>query len=175
MPKILYHASPRRDLEEIRPGNKTHRDPKEGPQIFAAPNPAIASMFMFESDGSWALSGKHNGVPYVVIHGDREEFMKRDRGGIIYELPNDGFSCDLTKGLGKDEWTCSNNVRPSGKKEYASALDAMLESGVQVYFVDQQTFNDMKSDEKEHGFGIIKTLTSENQRKGKNVVLFESK
>jgi hypothetical protein len=56
LPKALYHASPRRDLEEIRPGRRTMRDPSEGSAVFAAPDRAVASMFLFESDGSWVMS-----------------------------------------------------------------------------------------------------------------------
>lgn len=47
----------------------------------------------------------------------------------------------------------------------------MIENGVQVYFVDKPTFKKIQGAE-DHGLSILKTLESENQRRGKNVVEF---
>ena len=53
-PSILYHASSNRGVEEFKPRNKSIRDAKEGPVIFATPDFGLAATFMVDtSDGSW--------------------------------------------------------------------------------------------------------------------------
>jgi len=44
----------------------------------------------------------------------------------------------------------------------------MIENGVQVYFVDQATFSELKK-APDHGLSILKKLESENQKRGQNV------
>ena len=71
-----------------------------------------------------------------------------------------------------DEWYSKEKVKPLRQIEYASALDAMIENGVQVYFVEPETFKKIREAE-DHGFSIIKNLESENQRRKTNIVSFE--
>ncbi len=169
-PKALYHASPVADLEQIEPRNKTIRDPAEGSAIFATPDRALATVFLASSTDRWSSSGKINDIPYFLVAQDRNAFMHADKGGTIYELPADAFSCDPEKGLGKDEWVCDRTVRPKTKEVYPSALDAMIENGVQVYFVDEATLKRFQSGEYEKA---LIGIASENQRRGINVRSFE--
>lgn len=173
-PKILYHASPNGEIDELEPRKESVRDEKEGPVVFATPNKAVATFFLIKSTDRWVNSGKHNGIPYVVIRENREHFIKTDKGGTIYELPSEGFTCEPHKGLKSDEWTHQGKVKPTGKTTVPSALDAMVDTGVQVYFVDQETFDRIQADKKEHGMRILMGLQSENQRREKNVRQFES-
>ncbi len=113
--------------------------------------------------------GKSNGVPYILISKDRDAFIEEDKGGVIYELPSEGFSFDPHKGMGEDEWTHKGAVQPTSKQEYSSALDAMIEQGVQVYFVDQATFQRFREDAEGKMFD---ELTSENQQRGMNIRSF---
>ncbi len=49
----------------------------------------------------------------------------------------------------------------------------MIENGVQVYFIDRETLDRMKSAE-DHGMGILKDLQSENEKRGQNTMnMFE--
>lgn len=81
-----------------------------------------------------------NGVPYVVIK-DKNLFTKLDKGGSVCKLSSDSFGCDLNKGMGGVEWTSKENVKPIDKVNYDSTLTAMLDNGLQVYFIDNYTFN----------------------------------
>jgi len=166
-PSTLYHASSNRNIEEFTPRDEKVRDPEEGPGIFATPDKAIASIFIVPTDDRWVGSGKHNGVPYITIS-DRTRFAELDHGGAIYELPSNSFVNDPNKGLGIDEWFSPDPVRPLGKEEYQSGLEAMIQFGVQVYFTDPETYNAMRK-ANDHGYEMLKGLTSENQHRGMNI------
>ena len=74
--------------------------------------------------------------------------------------------------MGEFEWISRQSIKPTEKVVYESALDAMIDNGVQVYFVDKETFEKIKESE-DHGVGIIKTLESENQKRGVNIISLE--
>lgn len=167
-PDKLYHASSNRSIEKLAPRSEKIRDESEGPRVFATPDKRIASIFMASTDDSWTNSGAFNGIPYIVIS-DRERFEKLDNGGAIYHLPNTTFESDPMKGLGELEWTSRENVEPTDKEEHESALKAMIDHGVQVYFVDAKTFADINASD-DHGLSILKSLESENRRLGTNDV-----
>lgn len=168
-PPFLYHGSAHGDIEELEPKAKTYRDLAEGDLIFATPDLAVATIFLTKARHQG--SGLFGEIPYAYIIGSREEFIKNDNGGHIYVLPSETFVCDPKKGLGVYEWASREKVKPVRKIEYPSALDAMLENGVQVYFVDGETYQKIKQS-KDHGLSIFRELESENQKRGINVRQF---
>ena len=101
---------------------------------------------------------------------DKKHFMRRDKGGSIYKFNSESFASHPHRGMGEDEWVSKDPVTPVEKNDVESALEAMIENGVQVFFVDKKTFNSIKHDA--DSFDIIRTLESENKRRGKNVVEF---
>lgn len=181
-PPVLYHASFNRNIEVLEP-RKSSRDPEEGDIVFGAPDLAFATMFLVESDDSWTIKGKI-GKKYMMIIGDKERFEGKDKGGSIYVLPNKSFECDQGKRMGKCEWHSKESVKPIDKIEYPSGLDAMIENGVQVYFVNKEFFRDIRkateranmcdsekeySQEVKHDLEILKrleSLESENKQRG---------
>jgi len=162
-PTVLYHGSPHGGIEELEPRSEKTRDSNEGPVIFASPSLAIAITFTANT----RASGFINDTPYVIIVGDREEFIRNDNGGHVYILPSDNFVFDHQKGMGMYEWTTKVKVRPIDKIEFSSSLDAMLENEVQVYFMEEETYKNLD----DHHAGLEK-LESENQRRGVNVKKF---
>lgn len=169
-PSILYHASANTNIEEFEPRNRKVRDVKEGPIIFATPDKTYASMFLAPTDDSWSAKGRHDGVFYQVIS-DRKRFQQIDKGGAIYNLPPETFETDLNKGAGELDWTSKVAVKQIDKKVFKSALETMMDLGVQVFFVDKLTFEAIQSSN-DHGYTILQTLQSENQRLGKNIQRF---
>ncbi len=169
-PQFLYHGSPHRDLEVIEPRRKSHRDPEEGELVFATQDIGLASVFMANSRHYGC--GRFNETKYCYIVEHREEFILRDKGGHIYVLSSDGFENDPNKGLGEYEWTSKQKVKPKEKIEYPSSLDAMLENGVQVYFIDKETHKKIEQSN-DHGYSILQDLQSENQRRGINIKEFK--
>lgn len=172
-PQVLYHASPYRDIEEFEPRAHSVRDPEEGPVVFATPSEVYASMFLVRTDDRWSEKGRFNSIYYTVIN-DRQRFEEMDKGGSIYVFPSDTFETDENKSMGSTEWTSKEPVKPLRKKDYDSGLEAMLEHGVQVYFVDTETWLKIK-DSDDHGFSILLKQQSENQKRGINYIPLDGK
>jgi len=155
-PPVLFHASRNQDIDVFEPRAEKTRDENEGPQVFGTPSRAMASIFLVESDDSWVESGAMDGVPYIVIS-DEERYKNLDTGGVIYSLPNDTFENDPEKGLRELEWTSSEPVVPSEKEFVSSALEDMVEQGVKVFFVDKETWEEIKN-APDGGESMVKSL-----------------
>ena len=174
-PKFLYHGSPHVDIEEFEPRISPGGE-KYGALVYASPDLAAASIFMLKTDRSWSASrfsftGRYD-VLCAIITEPREDFIKHDVGGHIYVLPSDTFETDPNRGLKEKEWASKVKVKPVQKLEFKSALDAVIENGVQVYFVDSEIYEKMESS-KDHGQEILKNLESENQKRGVNIKKLE--
>lgn len=168
-PSVLYHASRVSGIKEFTPNRGNYRDENEGAVIFSTPDKALASAFLVEGHGDhWMQIGFYGGIPVVIINADREEFIKNDKGGVMYAFSSDTFDYDPNKGMGEKEWTSQESVKPLSEEKYTSALDAMIENGAQVYFVDKKTFDDINNSDN-HGYNILIGLTSENERNNKNI------
>lgn len=152
-PKVLYHASSNRGIEVFEPRIGKRRDENEGAQVFATPSKAMATIFLVETDDGWTKSGSMDGTPYIIIS-DKERFESLDNGGTIYSLPSDSFETDLEKGLQELEYTSRESVVPTDGESFDSALEAMLENGAKIYFVDQETFQKIQ-DSNDHGESIM--------------------
>ncbi len=156
-PSVLYHASRSKNVTEFEPRAETVRIPEEGPLVFGTPDVAYASCFIVPTADSWTQVSVFDNSLHVMIISDQKRFKKLDKGGSIYFLPSDSFETDPEKSPSAREWTSKNPVKPSDKKDYKSGLQAMLENGVEVYFVEKETFDRIqKSDD--HGLKILKTL-----------------
>lgn len=160
-PDVLYHASPDSEIEVFEPRQDKVRDPLEGPVVFATPDRAFATCFLVPTDDSWARISRfsENGVPgsWKVIVSDRDRFKQLDHGGSIYHLPVDTFNSDTRYSMGETEWTSREAVTPIGKEDFESGLTAMRDAGVEVSFVDEQTFKDIVESD-DHGKAIIESL-----------------
>lgn len=172
-PKVLYHASASTEIDEFEPRAESYRDPDEGPVVFGTPDKAYASMFIVPVDDRWAQIATLEGVNCIVIS-DRERFERLDKGGAIYSLPSDNFMSDTEKDKPKQEWVSNTKVSPSDKVLYKSGLDAMIKNGVQVYFVDRDTFDQIKK-AKDLGIKILNSIQSENQKLGSNIMKLPTK
>lgn len=165
-PAVLYHASSNRNIEVLEPRAESVRSESEGPVVFATPDIAEASKFLVPSGDTWTKKGKFGDVHYTVIS-DKQRYEERDRGGTIYHLRANTFEQDKTKGT-RTEWTSKVPVIPFGRDDFESGLQAQLDYGVQVYFVDTDTFAQIETSI-DHGDAIIRSLVSENQIRNVNV------
>ena len=172
-PAVLYVSAQIPNIKELAPMEGNYRDESEGPVIFSTPDKALASVFLVEGHGDhWMQIGFFGDIPVVVINASREGFIKNDKGGIMYSVPSDNFDFDPSKGMGEKEWTSNKPVKPLSEIKYPSALDAMIENGVQVYFVDKKTFDAINNSDN-YGYGILVGLASENEKRGKNIKLLK--
>lgn len=161
--KFLYHASPQCNLKVIEPRKNTAPTGfKEGPVVFATDNFAFSTNFLVPHDDSWANGGAFGDVLYFVIS-DRKRFEKADKGGCVYLISSKGFT-----NYNKREWFTRKPVKTNGKVHFNSGLDAMIITGVQVYFVNTQTYFDIQN-AKDHGVSILNSMKSENEKRGLRV------
>lgn len=164
-PPVLYHASNNPNIEVFEPRVESVRDKDEGPMVFATPDKAFATCFIVPTSGSWVKIGRFSEPgrvgPWHVVISDKTRFSELDKGGAIYELSSDGFSTDPNKGVGASEWVSPSAVKPITHEQVQSGLQAMLDAGVQVYFVDQATFEQIRQSD-DHGKVIIDSLTPYN-------------
>ena len=135
--------------------------------VYATSELTDAIMFLQKTDLTGHFIIDDEKIAYAIIVGDREKFAERDAGGYIYVLPSDKFEPSPHKGM-SNEWVSKEGVKPVEVKEYNSALDAMLENSVQVYFVNDATYQKIRRAE-DHGCSILKSLESENKRRNINV------
>ena len=167
-PEFLYHGSPNKKIEKIEPRKKFIRSAEEGPKVFAGAE-NIAAMFITRFGDSMTQIGTHEGIPYIVIR-DRNHFLKKDKGGVIYKLDSEKFKNDPDRHFGEHEWTSDDSIEPVDKEEFESSLVAMLEKGVQVYFVDKKTFYKYKYTESgEERIETLKNMQSENEKRNINI------
>ncbi len=166
-PKFLYHSSSNPSLEVFEPKVSGGSGEKYGSKVYATPDKALSSIFLCNVEKPWSAGVYGNGVLVAKIPYTREEFIARDTGGAMYTLPSDTFELNEDE-LGGAEWASSESVTPTEKEEYSSALEAMIENEVQVYFVDDETMLRMKETE-DGGIEILKTMQSENQIRRVNI------
>lgn len=134
-PPFLYHGTIRGDVEEFEPRSAINR-PNEEPAVYASPDLEIAIQSMankFVSNG-----GIVNGRRFVCIPMTREEFMVQDHGGTVYVFPSDSFEVNKGIGLGDKEWVSKKPVKPKEKIHFPSLLEAILNQGTEVYFIDPE-------------------------------------
>ena len=146
-PEVLYHASKTSGIKEFIPNRGNFRDEDEGPVIFSTPSKALASMFLVEGHGDhWTRIGFYSGIPVMIINAERNAFIENDKGGTLYTFSSENFDFDPNKGMGDKEWTSHVPVVPTSETNFQSSLDTMIENGVQVYFVDKKTFDEINQD-----------------------------
>lgn len=173
-PEVLYVAAHTPNLEELKPMEGRSRGGNEGAIIFSTPDKALASAFLVEGHSDdWMTIGYYSDIPCVVICMDRDEFVTRDTGGVMYEVSSDTFDYNSNLGMGDKEWTSSEPVKPTKETYYQSALDTMIENGVNVYFVDRDTFSKINSAD-DYGLSILLSRESENHKRNKVIKPLES-
>jgi hypothetical protein len=170
-PPKLYHGSPNKNIELFEPRVSHGTGGADGKMVYASPDLAISSIFMAKVEGRWS-AGKFGNIPYALITAPREQFIEDDNGGVIYVLPSDTFDTDPQRGLGNAEWASPVPVAPSEQIEYQSALDAMIENGIQVYFVTPEKHAELK-ELPDKGRAYLSSLESENQRRRVNIREFD--
>jgi hypothetical protein len=121
-------------------------------------------------EGVQWIAGVFSKTPYVVLPCTKEEFAQKDKGGVMYTLPSDTFEEAQTSG--RDiEWASKEKVVPKSVEEIHSTLETMIEYGVQVYFMSEETFRQIEAS-KDNSLSILRNLKSENQERGINIKTF---
>ncbi|MFA5792177.1 MAG: hypothetical protein WC884_04055 [Candidatus Paceibacterota bacterium] len=138
-PEQFYHGSSNKDIEELEPRQKSRRNANEGELLFASPDIACATLFLVRMYDDESRKGYDNGSYYFIIS-NKEKFMELDNGGTVYVLPDSNFTSDPEQW--DREWATKDRVKPKNKIHFDSALRAMIDNGVKVYFTDKETFTE---------------------------------
>lgn len=158
--KYFYHASPERNLKYIEPRTNTAPEGFEkGNVVFATDSFQFSTMFLVSHDDSWANGGAFGNTFFFVIS-DKERFERNDKGGSVYLVDSKGF-----EKFNKHEWFNPKSVKIKSKVDFSSGIEAMLITGVQVYFVDEETYLKIQNSS-DHGVSLLNSLKSENARLG---------
>ena len=162
-PELLFRGTPNRGVSLFVPKERVGRGSSERLVVSAAPDRTVATEFVVPIEDLKVVIGSIGGVRYYVC-GDKQPFKEKDKGGAIYTLNPEGFEYNPDIGI----WTSTKPVETTSQEDVSSGLEAMIEAGIQVFFVDSETFNQFK-ESSDKGREILRNLTSENMRRDKNV------
>jgi len=162
-PPFLYHGTIDQNIKQFEPRSAKER-PKENPAVYASDDIEIAVQSMankYVSNG-----GVVDGIKFVCIPMGREEFIRQDRGGVVYRLPSESFAINKGIGLGDKEWVSHDEVKPIDAVIYPSLLRALLDQGTQVYFIEPELIEVINRAQDENQpdtlKNILKNLTPED-------------
>ena len=175
--EYLYHASKNKNIDVLKPRQESVRDPNEGSVVFASQDKPYTSCFLTPTDSSWVKISKYTNKShppiYLMVISDEKRFKELDKGGAIYYLSPNGFYLDKSKSL--IEWTSKNDVTPIKKDVFDNSLDAMISNDVIVYFCSKEILQKIQEDPSNtiRTMEILKTLISENEKRGLNNLIHE--
>lgn len=135
----LYHASPIKNLKILEPKRTISKDKYIGNFVFATRYKKLALMYMLPK-GFPVLMNIKSSKPYVVMCGNTKDIIKKDKGGALYVLSTEPFSITPQSGLSNYEMVSKKSVSPLSETDYESAIKALDEEDVEIYFVDNNTF-----------------------------------
>lgn len=139
---ILYHTSSRCDLSIIKPQRTLSKDKYIGDYIFATSDKILAIMYL-TTKGNYSLMNPHSRPPSIVIRSDETSYRKTDKGGTIYTLPSKSFQKTPQTELSDFERVSIVATKPLDKTTYKNSLDAMQAAGIEIYFTNQHTFDEL--------------------------------
>ena len=137
-PNALFHGSTFTNIDIIKPKSVGSRC-KGKPIVFATHQIALASLFMLNHEGKFACGRLPNDEIFYLTD-DKRRCIMEDHEGAIYVVPASSFFCEAYISLGVDEWISYAAIKPLSRFVFPSALDAILDFGVKVYFVDGHTY-----------------------------------
>lgn len=136
---ILYHASTRKNLTVLRPQRTLSHDKYIGDYVFATKSSLLAHMYLVPK-GIAILMDSSEDHPNIVMCISESEFLKRDHGGAVFELSSASFAPSPQQEINDYEMVSTIPVKPLKKTVYAKTRDALLALGIQIRFVDKDTF-----------------------------------
>ena len=136
---VLYHASTNPNLEFIKPQKTMSKDKYIGEYVFATKDKTLAAMYLGPK-GFGKIMNYETSSPNIMICGDQEDYIAKDKGGAIYKVDASLFSKSPQTELKDSELASEQAVKPMSKEVFDNSLLAMDEMGIKVKFIDRQTF-----------------------------------
>lgn len=138
----LYHSSVEKDLRIISPRRTLSKDKYIGDFVFATSDRTYSAMYLVPK-GIMTLMNSSVDGSWIVIRSDPKDFRLIDKGGAIYRLSSEGFIKSPQVELGETEMVCANEVPILDKEVYSTALEALNEQKVAVYFACEKEFQEI--------------------------------
>jgi len=138
----LYHSSQKKNLKLLIPQKTLSHDKYIGDFVFATYNKYLAIMYL-ATKGVGILMNPKKPDMTIVICANEKEYLITDKGGAVYEMTDDGFFDSPQSGLGEYEKVTKKPVKPLKKVIFESSIDALVNNGVKVYFVNAKMFNSL--------------------------------
>lgn len=138
----VYHVSPNKSLKIIEPRRALSKGVYIGDYVFATKDKMLATMYL-ATKGYAVLLGSKDKNPNIVICADAQDYLASDHGGAVYELPEEFFFESPQTELAEYELVSKFPVKPLSKMVYEKSIDAMHKSGIDIKFVDQETFDNL--------------------------------
>ncbi|MDR0956235.1 MAG: hypothetical protein LBM73_03875 [Candidatus Nomurabacteria bacterium] len=131
--KVLYHASPIKNLCLIRPRKTLSKNRYIGDFVFATDNLILAAMYLApKGRTAWLNPAAH--PPRLTVDDSPENFAAADQGGAIYVLPADKFEPTPQRELDDLEFVSRTPIRPLRKMVFASCREAFEQFGIELKF-----------------------------------------
>ncbi len=138
----LYHSSPIKNLKTIKPQSTLSNNKYIGDFVFATKDRKLSLMYMLPK-GFPVLMNSKSSNPYVVIRGEAEDVIQKDKGGALYVLPSETFHETPQKELSEFEKVSKDSVTPIDEIDYASIIDALNMEKISIYFVNDTVFSNL--------------------------------
>lgn len=136
----LYHASENKRLKLLQPQRTLSNDKYIGDFVFATSNYGLAIMYL-ATRGQATLINPSRSKPNIIICSNEESYLKKDKGGAIYEVSAREFIQSPQTGLTDYEMVSTKPVDVISKTIFDSSIKAMLYNGIEIRFTDKLTFD----------------------------------
>ncbi len=151
----IYHSSPIKNLKIIKPQRTLSKNKYIGDFVFATKDKKLSLMYMLPK-GFPILMNSKSSSPYVVICGETEDVIQKDKGGALYVLPSKTFHKTPQKELSEFEMVSKDPVAPIDEIDYENVMSALNIEGISIYFVDDTVFSNLIANPKQNN--IVKSL-----------------
>jgi len=138
----LYHASDNKRLKLLQPQKTLSDDKYIGDYVFATTNKLLALMYL-ANRGTATLMNPLEPNPNIVICAGQSDYIKKDKGGAIYEVSNDFFEKSPQFGLTAYEMVSTKPTKIIKKTLFNKSIEALISNGIEVRFTDIRTFNNL--------------------------------
>ncbi|MBI2029493.1 hypothetical protein HYT02_03705 [Candidatus Gottesmanbacteria bacterium] len=162
-PDFLYRGTPNKDTTQFTPKELVGLSSSARLVVSATSDRNVATKFIVPMEGLNIKTGFIDGISYYLC-ADETVFRQTDKGGAIHTFASYGF--ELISYQSVDIWVNPNPVNSISKEVVSSGLTAMIDAGIQVYFVTPDTL-ELFNNSPDRRLDILKELVSENAKQNK--------
>lgn len=160
-PKILYHGSWNKEIEEFEP-RIAQQDPE--PRVYASHDVLTALLFMPKYNGYMSVGDFGTETErrhYIIFTESKEKVLNQDGGGAVYSLPSETFEKNPLVNGGEWEWYSTVPVKPVDKQVFNSWIHEFKKRGISIFFFEEPKFHEFEKLEPIAKAKFLQTIKSE--------------